>query len=68
MKPGEIPVWKPGNLVQVRKGVFGADEIGIVLGSDPEGRGWLLNILFADGIKMVHHANLQKLEAIHEAR
>lgn len=57
MKPSENPVWKPGDLVQVRKGVTGAGDIGIVL---CEGAAVCVWVLFGDRQVLVHCTNLQK--------
>jgi len=50
---------KQGDLVQLRKHVFGAGEIGMVLGPHPLGDG-CLEILFHDGRRRVHPSNIQK--------
>ena len=57
MKPGDIPAWKPGALVQIRKGVTGAGDIGIVL---CEGAAVCVWVLFGDRQVLVHCTNLQK--------
>ena len=53
---------KPGDLVQLRKGVHGQGDIGIVIGPVEESRGWapLLEVLFPDGPRYCHPSNLQK--------
>jgi hypothetical protein len=56
---------KPGDLVQVIKGVHGQGEIGVVLGEVEESRNWdlscpLLEVLFHDGPRDCHPSNLQK--------
>lgn len=58
MKLREIPVWEPGELVQVKKGVHGEGEVGIVIrtGSFDE----CLRVLFSDRAHDVHPTNLQK--------
>lgn len=60
MQPSGIRSWIGGDLVQIRKGVFGVGEVGIVVGPDWQGRDGLLRVLFASGIKLVHCSNLQK--------
>ena len=60
MQPSGIKSWIAGDLVQVRKGVFGVGEVGIVVGPDWQGRDGLLRVLFAGGTKLVHSSNLQK--------
>jgi hypothetical protein len=58
---------KPGDLVQLRKSVFGGGDIGIVIGPVDEadynkhdwGKG-LLNVMLHDGIFRIHPTNLQK--------
>ena len=53
---------QPGDLVQVKKGVNGQGEIGILIGP-AEDNPWhrdLLKVLFHDGIHDVHPSNLQK--------
>ena len=49
--------WKPGDLVQVRKGVTGAGDIGIVL---CEGAAVCVWVLFGERQVLVHRSNLQK--------
>jgi hypothetical protein len=53
----------PGDLVQIRKGVTGAGDIGIVLGpaTGPVwgNSGGCLDVLFHDGIRPVHPSNIQ---------
>lgn len=53
---------KPGDLVQVRKGVHSQGEIGVVIGpvDDPMWGGGLLKVLFHDGTRNCHPSNLQK--------
>lgn len=54
----------PGDLVQLRKGVTGAGDIGIVLGpaTGPVFVNSIgcLDVLFHEGIRHVHPSNLQK--------
>jgi hypothetical protein len=59
MKTGEIRSWEPGDLVQIKRGLSragGEGDIGIVIGPAGDGH-WsyagLLDVLFADGIRMV---------------
>lgn len=58
MKSGESPVWEPGALVQVRKGVHGEGEVGMVLG--PGVFSECLRVLFSGCAEDVHPSNLQK--------
>ena len=58
MKPGEIPTWEPGALVQVRKGIDGEGQVGMVLG--PGVFFECLRVLFSDRAHEVHPSNLQK--------
>lgn len=58
MKLREIPVWEPGELVQVKKGVNGEGEVGMVLG--PGVFSECLRVLFSDRAHDVHPTNLQK--------
>jgi len=53
----------PGDLVQIRKGVDGQGEVGIVIGP-ATGPSWLmragcLDVLFHEGIRHVHPSNIQ---------
>ena len=53
---------KPGDLVQLRKGVTGQGEVGVVLGP-VGGGGWDKNnieVLFHGGPVSCHPSNLQK--------
>lgn len=58
MRPGEIRVWEPGALVQIRKYVPGEGELGVVIG--PGDLRKCLSVLFHDGIRNIHPGNLQK--------
>jgi len=52
---------KPGDLVQLRKGVLGQGEVGVVLGP-VGGTGWDKNnieVLFHEGPASCHPANLR---------
>lgn len=51
--------WKTNDLVQLKKYVFGAGDIGVVIGPHPLGDG-CLDVLFHDGRRRVHPSNLQK--------
>jgi hypothetical protein len=55
---------KPGNLVQIKRGVHGMGEVGMVIGPAEvvhwEESGGCLDILFHDGIRKVHPGNIQK--------
>jgi hypothetical protein len=54
---------KQGDLVQLRKHVTGAGDIGIVLGPATGpiwgNSGGCLDVLFYDGIRRVHPSNIQ---------
>jgi hypothetical protein len=58
VRPGEIPVWEPGALVQIRKGVTGQGELGVVIGPGTILR--CLGVLLREGVVDVHPTNLQK--------
>ena len=59
---------KPGDLVQIRKGVTGEGDVGVVIGVrvwDDTSGGYtytvtLNQVLFTDGVRDVHPSNLQK--------
>lgn len=55
---------KPSDLVQLKKGVTGMGDIGIVIGPATGGvwmnSGGCLDVLFHDGIRKVHPSNIQK--------
>ena len=53
---------RPGDLVQVRKGVQGQGDIGVVI-CEVESQwntGFLLQVMFSDGLRDCHTSNLQK--------
>jgi len=54
---------KPSDLVQLRKDVTGAGDIGIVIGPATGpiwgSSGGCLDVLFHDGIRHVHPSNIQ---------
>jgi hypothetical protein len=56
---------KPGDLVQVREGVFSGGKVGVVLRSvdDPVDHRTLLMVLFHDGPRRMHPYNLLELDA-----
>lgn len=63
MQPGER--WEPGDLVQIKRGVEGKGDIGVVVGETvwraTGGRTVTLDlVLFSDGVREVHPGNLQK--------
>jgi len=64
MKPSEIPTWGAGDLVQIKRGVTGMGDVGMVVG--PAEWPWgglsssLLSVLFSNGPRSVHPGNLQK--------
>jgi hypothetical protein len=55
---------KPSDLVQIKRGVHGVGDIGIVIGPATGGAwvnsGGCLDVLFHDGIRKVHPSNIQK--------
>jgi hypothetical protein len=58
---------KPGDLVQIRKGVTGEGDVGVVIGErlGHSSGGYtytqtLNQVLFTDGVRDVHPSNLQK--------
>jgi hypothetical protein len=54
---------KPGNLVQIKRGVHGMGEVGMVIGpatGDTWGIAGCLDVLFHDGLRRVHPSNMQK--------
>jgi hypothetical protein len=56
---------KPGNLIQIKRGVHGMGEVGMVIGpAEADDRlgvsGGCLNVLFYDGPRRVHPSNMQK--------
>ena len=51
--------FEPGTLVQVKKGVYGRGNIGIVIGPVKE-YPYLIEVLFHDGPHDCHPTNLQK--------
>ena len=54
---------KPGDLVQVRAGSWGAGDIGMVIGArrDREGAAGYLDVLFHDGVFATHPESLKKV-------
>ena len=62
MASNEKTSWEPGALVQIRRDVQGAGDIGIVIGPT-DGLLWrssqCLDVLFGEGIRLVHPSNLQ---------
>jgi len=55
---------KTSDLVQIKKGVYGAGDIGVVVGLADVDRwgdsGGCLDVLFHDGMRRVHPSNIQK--------
>jgi len=55
---------KPGNLVQIKRGVHGMGEVGMVIGPATGdlgvNSGGCLDVLFHDGLRRVHPGNMQK--------
>ena len=62
MSSNENPGPQPGELVQIKKQVQGAGELGVVIGLTG-GVSWrssgCLDVLFGEGIRRVHPSNLQ---------
>jgi hypothetical protein len=57
----EIKQWKSGELVQLRQGVIGAGDVGMVIGqTDSDHGGGCLDVLYHDGIRMTHPSNLTR--------
>lgn len=56
--------WQPGDLVQIKRGVTGMGEVGVVVGPSVafymNSSVTLLAVLFSDGMRSVHPGNLQK--------
>jgi hypothetical protein len=48
---------KPGNLIQIKRGVHGMGDIGMVVELSDGG---CLSVLFHDGLRRVHPSNMQK--------
>ncbi len=53
---------KPGDLVQVKRGIQGQGDIGIILGpvKSPMWSRDLIEVMFYDGIRECHPVNLQE--------
>lgn len=49
---------KAGDLMQIKKGVNGQGEVGVVVGPSRAQLCW--DVLFHDGIRRIHPLNLQK--------
>lgn len=70
--PSSERKWKSGDLVQLRKDVHGAGDIGVVIGpscsselgslscATPRFRHSCIDVLYHDGIRMTHPSNLQR--------
>jgi hypothetical protein len=64
MNKSDNTVWEAAALVQIKKGIHGRGDIGVVIGP-ATGDLWVnsggcLDILFHDGIRRVHPSNIQK--------
>jgi len=63
MNKSDNTVWEAAELVQIKKGIQGRGDIGVVIGPATGGH-WVnsgcLDILFHDGIRRVHPNNIQK--------
>jgi len=58
-----MQTWQSGDLVQIKRGVTGMGDVGMVVGPAEwpwGGVGHLLTVLFSDGLRSVHLGNLQK--------
>ena len=51
---------QPGSLMQIRKGVYGQGEVGIVVGPSRSPMEPCWDVLFHDGVRHIHPLNLQK--------
>lgn len=62
MSSNENTCWEPGALVQIKKNVHGAGELGVVIGPTA-GVHWnssgCLDVLFGESTVRVHPSNLQ---------
>jgi hypothetical protein len=56
--------WQPGDLAQIKRGVAGMGDVGMVVGPSvayyANSSVSLLAVLFSDGMRSVHPGNLQK--------
>ncbi len=56
--------WQPGDLAQIKRGVAGMGDVGMVVGPSvayyANSSVSLLAVLFSDGVRRVHPGNLQK--------
>lgn len=56
--------WQSGDLVQIKRGVTGMGDVGMVVGPSVafymNSSVTLLAVLFSDGMRSVHPGNLQK--------
>ncbi len=56
--------WQPGDLAQIKRGVAGMGDVGMVVGPSVafymNASVTLLAVLFSDGMRSVHPGNLQK--------
>ena len=56
--------WQPGDLAQIKRGVAGMGDVGMVVGPSVayyvNSSVSLLAVLFSDGVRRVHPGNLQK--------
>ena len=56
--------WQSGDLVQIKRGVTGTGDVGMVVGPSiayyMNASVALLAVLFSDGMRSVHPGNLQK--------
>ncbi len=56
--------WQSGDLVQIKRGVTGMGDVGMVVGPSiayyMNASVALLAVLFSDGMRSVHPGNLQK--------
>lgn len=62
MSLNENTCWEPGALVQIKKRVHGAGELGVVIGPTADvlwNSSGCLDVLFSKGTVRVHPSNLQ---------
>jgi hypothetical protein len=55
---------KPGDLVKVLPGVLSQDRVGVIIKPVSQDS-FLMRVMFHDGVRKIHVANLQKIEDQH---
>jgi hypothetical protein len=58
---------QPGDLVSVKPGVLSQDRIGVIIKHVSQDS-FLMRVMFHDGVRKIHVANLQKIEDQYESR